>query len=223
VGQLFYYFLLFGLVSRYLGEYPWLLGGALVLYLLKDRLPDPYVYLRTAGRIRRLAIEVAQNPDNATARRDLALVWLSRSRPRRAIPLLTEARRRDPESAELNYLLGLALSRAGRHEEALPLFVEAHGRDPRLRYGEVYLSAAVALTALGQKEEAEDALLMHLKINGSSVEGWVRLARLRRTQGDAAGARAALSGAVEAFEQSPRFQRRRQLAWYLRAQLQRAF
>lgn len=156
-----------------------------------------------------------------TARRDLALLWIERKRPKRAIPLLEEARRREQDSAELDFLFGLALSRAGRHEAALPHFISAQTREPKLRYGEIYLGAAIALTALGRSAEAEDALLRFVKINASSVEGWVRLARLRRLQGDAAGARAALTAAGEAFEQSPRFRRRKELGWYLRAQIAR--
>ena len=221
MGQLLYYFILFVFIGRHLLDHPWLLGSVVVLYLLRGRLPDPWVYFRTAGRIRSLRIQIAQNADNAIARRDLAMVWLERRRPRRAIVLLEEARRRDPESAELSFLLALAYVRVGREEDALPLLVDAQQRDPKLRYGEVYLVAGVALAALGRDAEAEDALLRFLKINASSVEGWVRLARLRRRQKDEEGAKAALLGAVEAFDQSPKFRRRRELGWYVRAQLAR--
>ena len=223
MGQLFYYVILFVFMRGYLLEYPWLIGLGLVVFVLRGRLPDPYIYFRTSSRIRALEIQIAQNAENATARRDLALVWLERRSPRRAIPLLEEAHRRDPENAEITYLLALALSRTGRNEEALPHLVDAQTREPKLRYGEVYLTAGVALSALGRDAEAEDSLLRFLKINESSVEAWVRLARLRRRQKDEAGARAALLGAVEAFEQSPRFRRRRELMWYVRAQLARVF
>jgi tetratricopeptide (TPR) repeat protein len=223
MGQLLYYCILIAFMGRWLTDYPWLLGTLLVLYLLRGRLPDPWVYFRTAGRIRSLKIQIAQNADNAIARRDLAMVWLERRRPRRAIQLLEEARRRDSESAELSFLLALAYTRTGRHEDALPLLVDAQARDPKLRYGEIYLVAGIALAQLGRDAEAEDALLRFLKINASSVEGWVRLARLRRRQKDEEGAKAALLGAVEAFEQSPKFRRRREFGWYVRAQLARVF
>ena len=65
--------------------------------------------------------------------------------------------------------------------------------------------------------EAEDALLRLLQLNSSSVEGWTRLARVRRRHADLAGAKTALDGAVDAFQQSPRFRRRAELGWYLRA------
>jgi tetratricopeptide (TPR) repeat protein len=221
MGQLLYYLLVFG--AGYALRYPWLAVLALGLFVFRHRIPDPWVWFRTAGRIRSLRIQVAQNTGNAIARRDLAMVWLERRRPRRAIPLLEEARGIDPDSAELAFLLALGYVRCRRHEEALPLLVDAQAKEPKLRYGEIYLTAALALEALARGPEAEDALLRFLKINASSVEGWVRLARLRRRQRDEDGARAALLGAVEAFEQSPGFRRRRELGWYVRAQLARVF
>jgi tetratricopeptide (TPR) repeat protein len=221
MGQVFYYLILFGVLRSYLGDHPWLLGSAVVLYLFRRRLPDPYIYFRTSGRIRSLRIQIAQNAENAIARRDLAMLWLERGRPRRAIPLLEDARRRDPDSAELAYLLALAFVRTRKYEASIPLLVDAQARDPKHRYGEIYLTAGIALMALDRTAEAEDALLRFLAINASSVEGWVRLARLRRSVREEKGARDALLGAVEAFEQSPGYRKRRELGWYLRAQLAR--
>ncbi len=221
MGQLLYYALFLGFARNWLLEYPWLVGMVVVIYLLRHRLPDPYLWAKTAARRRQLWLQVLQNPDNAVARRDLALISLERNRPQQAIVLLEEARRRDPQSAELAYLLALAMVRGGRPADALPLLQLAEQTDPKLRYGEVYLTAGIALTALDRGAEAEDSLLRYLKINASSVEGWVRLARLRRAQGDKDGARAALQGAMEAFEQNPRFRRRKELGWYLRAMIAR--
>ena len=222
MGQLLYYLVLSGFIWPYLLRYPWLLASLLVVFLARNWLPDPYVYLRTARRIHQLRVQIAQNPENAIARRDLASIWLQRRRPLRAIPLLLGARQRAPDSAEIAYLLALAYVRAGQAEAALPLCVEAAAREPKLRYGEIFLTAGIALAALDRYAEAEDSLLRFLKINASSVEGWVRLARTRRLSGDTEGASAALLGAVEAFEQSPGFRRRRQLGWYLRARLRLA-
>jgi tetratricopeptide (TPR) repeat protein len=221
MGQLLYYALFFVVGSGLIYAHPWVAGFAIFIFLFRNRLPDPLVFFRTRGRIRSLQIQINQNAENVTARRDLALVWLERKRPRRALTLLEEALRREHESAEIEYLYGLALSRTGRDEEALPHFVAAQALEPKLRYGDIYLAAAVALLQLGRGAEAEDSLLRFLKINASSVEGWVRLAKLRRKQGDKDGARDALSAAAEAFDQSPRFRRRKEFGWYLRAQLAR--
>ncbi|HEU4615905.1 MAG TPA: hypothetical protein VFS15_27600, partial [Kofleriaceae bacterium] len=54
-------------------------------------LPDPVLYLRHASRVRSLQQQVELNPANATARAQLAEIWLAKRRARRAIPLLQQA------------------------------------------------------------------------------------------------------------------------------------
>ena len=171
------------------------------------------------GEVRRLETEIRENADNVTARRDLAKIWLAKRRPRRAIALLEAARRRDRESAELALLLGKALFLAGRHDEALPFLVEAAEKNARHMYGEAYLLAGKALSKLRRHAEAEDALVRYLSINSSSVEGRVLLACTRRQLDDAAGAAEATREALQTFAEVPRFRRRAEWRWYLRARL----
>ena len=140
-------------------------------------------------------------------------------RPRRAIPLLEEARLRDRESAELPFLLGRALSEVGRAEDSLPLLVEAAAKSERQMYGEAFLIAGKALRQLGRFAEAEDALARYLAINSSSVEGRVLLACVKRGLDDAGGAKATMREALDIFAGLPRFRRRAELKWYLRARL----
>lgn len=217
MGYLAYYLVVFG--ASYALRYPYLLGAVAVVWLLRRRLPDPYLYFKHAGHVRRLKAEIAHNADNVTARRDLAKIWLAKKRPRRAIVLLEAARKRDRESAELPLLLGKALLAAGRADEALPLLVEAAGKSERQMYGEAYVVAGKALRKLGRFAEAEDAFARYLAINSSSVEGRVLLACVKRELKDAAGAKAATREALETFAQVPRFRRRAELLWYVRARL----
>jgi tetratricopeptide (TPR) repeat protein len=219
VGYWTYYLAWFALA--YAIRYPWLILGALVFFLLRKVLPDPFVLLRTAGRIGALRRQIEANPANVTARRDLAMILLERLRPRAALKLLVEARERDPENAELAYLLGLARFRSGDYEGALAPLVEAVDRDPRVRFGEPYLCAALALGRLGRFEEAEDALERYVGANSSSVEGHVRLALLRSHTNDKDGARKALAEALDTWRQIPPYQRRKQFRWWFRAQIAR--
>ncbi|HEX6766322.1 MAG TPA: tetratricopeptide repeat protein [Polyangiaceae bacterium] len=219
VGYWTYYLAWFALA--YAIRYPWLALGALVFFLLRKVVPDPFVLLRTAGRIGALRRQIEANPANVTARRDLAMILVERLRPRAALPLLVEARERDPNNAELAYLLGLARFRSGDAEGALAPLVEAVELDPRVRFGEPYLCAALALVRLGRLEEAEDAFERYVDSNSSSVEGHVRLAVVRSHRDDKEGAKKALAEALETWRQIPPYQRRKQLRWWFRAQFAR--
>jgi tetratricopeptide (TPR) repeat protein len=217
MGYLLYY--LVPMVAAYALRYPWLLLGAAGLFVLRRWLPDPYLWLKHARRVRSLKAQIAENADNVTARRDLAKVWLEKRRPRRALKLLEEARRRDGGNVELMFLQGKALLLSGRAEEALPPLVEAAHTNERFQYGDAYLVAGRALYVLGRNAEAEDAFARYVSINSSTVEGRVRLACARRELRDADGARATTREALETFAHLPRFRRRQELMWYLRARL----
>jgi predicted Zn-dependent protease len=202
---------------------PWAMVGAVVFFVLRPFIPDPFILLRTWGRLRALEAQVAANPANVTARRDLAVLWLERLRPRRALELLDEARKRAPDDAELLYLTGLARVRSGDPEGALDPLVRAVEIDPRVRFGEPYLVAAEALTSLSRLEEAEDALDRYVSTNTSSLQGYVRLAGVRKRRGDHPGAKAALREALDTWSQLPGYRRRIEMRWWLRAWAARIF
>jgi predicted Zn-dependent protease len=225
VGWLAYYlaFLAIQHLSGFAVSYPYLILAALGLYLARRWrwLPDPYLWIKHARRVRQLKAQISQNSDNVTARRDLARIWLEKKRPRRAIPLLDEARRREPESSELAFLLGKAHLLSGRAETSLDFLVESAHKNEKFHYGEAYLLAGRALLQLGRAPEAEDALDRYLAINSSSVEGHVLLAVARRKQGDKSGADKAMREALDTFSQVPGFRRRAEFFWWLRANLMR--
>jgi tetratricopeptide (TPR) repeat protein len=175
------------------------------------------------GRISRLSREIDSNPSNVTARRDLAVLYLERLRPGRAAKLLEEARERFPNDAELLFLNGLAYRKMGEPERALDPLVRAVEIDPRLRFGEPYLVAGDALSDLGRNAEAVDAYERYVSACSSSVEGHVKLSRALRRAGEDKPARDALDSAFDTFRQIPGYKRRRELGWYLRAQLDRLF
>jgi tetratricopeptide (TPR) repeat protein len=217
MGYLLYY--LVPVALSYALRYPYLLLAAAAIFVVQRWLPDPYLFLKHAGRVRNLKAQIAQNPDNVTARRDLAKVLLEKRRPKRALKLLEEALRRDGENVELLFLQGKALFLSGRAEEALAPLVAAASQNEKFQYGDAYLIAGRALYALNRNAEAEDAFARYVAINSSTVEGRVRLACARRELRDADGARAATREALETFAHVPRFRQRKELLWYLRARL----
>ena len=185
--------------------------------VLRRWLPDPLLFLKHQGRVRSLQADIDANASNATARRDLAKIWLEKHRPRRALPLLEQALARDPDSLELLYLSGVSYLLAGNHQKAVDALVTVVHRDPGFMYGEAYLRAADALIALGRWDDADDALERYVKINSSSREGCSKRARVCKARGDAAGMARARADLKEVWRSLPSFQRRRQLGWYLRS------
>jgi tetratricopeptide (TPR) repeat protein len=220
-GYFSYYIAMIALT--YLVQYPPLLVGVVVLFLARRWIPDPFVFFRTFGHISRLKRQIEANPSNATARRDLAMIYLERLRPGTAAQLLADARKRFPDDPELLYLSGLASYRKGDYEAALAPLVKSVELDPRLRFGEPYMLAGDALMALGRTEEAIDAYDRYLSKSSSSIEGLVKKARAHAKAGEKDAQKKDLAEALKTWGQIPGFQRRKQFGWWLRAQLDSVF
>ena len=219
MGYWTYYLAWFAIA--YFTRYPWLVLGVPLFFLLRRFVPDPVLWLRTAGRMRALRGQIQANSANVTARRDLARLYLDRRRPRAALVLLDEARKRAPDDAELLYYTGLARLRAGDAAGALEPLVRSVEIDSRVLFGEAYLVAGDALRKIGRYPEAEDAYDRYVVGNTSSMEGLVKLALMREKQGNADGARGALREASDTWAQLPSFRRRKELAWWFRAHVAR--
>ncbi|MBK9030872.1 MAG: hypothetical protein IPL61_05950 [Myxococcales bacterium] len=216
-GSYYLFWLVVPVVLAIVTAYPLVLIVVVVGVAARPWLPDPYQYLRHARRAHGLEAQVRQNPANAVARRELAMMWIERRRPRRALPHLAAARAREPEDLELRMLEGQALALAGRSADAAAEFLAVGEAAPRFRYGAPWLARADALAEAGRWPEAEAALRQFQATNSSSLEGHVKLARARARQGDGAGAAAERRSARALYAELPRFQRRHQRWWYLRA------
>lgn len=178
-----------------------------------------YVYARSAGRRRSLQQQIDLNPANATARAQLAEIWLDRGRPRRAIPLLEQALERDPKSGELHYLLGVAKLRAGDAEGAIEPLSTALAREEKLRYGAAYLAIADAAAKVGRSDDAVEAYKRYVKINTSSIEGYCKLSALYERMKDMDASKRARREALDTYRALPGYQRRKQFVWMVRAKL----
>jgi len=185
--------------------------------VLRPWLPDPFLWLRYLARTRSLQREIRINRGNVTARRDLAMLWLDKRRPKRALPLVEEALAQDPSSLQLQQLRGVCLLGLERYQEAVDCFVRVAQEDSGFAYGDPYLRAADALIALERWDDAEDALERFIDINRSSVEGRYKLALVARGRADRAARKEALRVARATYRELPRYHRRRQFSWYLRA------
>lgn len=167
--------------------------------------------------IRELDRAVRTNPHDATARADLGRLLVEAGDPARALSHLEAAHTRAPEVAETAYYLGAARLRLGDETDGRPLIEEALARDPRLGYGEPHLRLADYYLDHGQPAEALTHLERFTEMHASSVEGQYKLARAYQATSHADRARAALDEAVRAYRGAPRFKRREERSWRLRA------
>jgi tetratricopeptide (TPR) repeat protein len=133
--------------------------------------------------------------------------------------LLEQALEREPESAELQYLLGLARVRAGMAAAAVEPLAAAIAREPKLRYGHASLTLGDAYFALGRIDDAVEAYQRAMKINTSSLEGYAKLAHALEKKPDLEAAQRVRREALETYKVLPAYQRRNQLGWWLRAKL----
>ncbi len=216
-GSYYLFWLVAPVVLSVVTRHPVIALVALAGFVLRRWLPDPFVFFKYSGRIARLDNEIAANPHNATACRELALIYLQTGRPAKAIPLLESALQREPDSADLLYHYGRALLGGGRCQEAADQLAAAVACDGRIAYGDAHLRAGDALTRLGRLDEAEPAFARAIRVNGSSVEAYYKLGSVRALAGDHTQARAAFVEARTTYRQLPGFQKRKTWLWALRA------
>jgi tetratricopeptide (TPR) repeat protein len=225
MGYWSYYLLSF--LLAYATQNPAAAVLALGFWLCRGFLPDPVVWIRTMGRISRLRAEIAINPSNMMATRDLARLYLERKRPKQAIFLIEKTRERMAEStrhpqgslddAELLFQLGVARLKCGEPEAALEPLVAAIAIAPEVGRGDPYLVAGDALAKLGRWEEAEDSYERFIRKNSSSVQAYVKLARARAKRKDEAGSKDAITQGKQTWGVLPSFKRRHEWPWYLAA------
>lgn len=216
----FFYYLAWIAIS-YLVQRPALLVGLVVVFLLRNHIPDPRALVNALQRTGLLERQIAVNPSNVVARRDLATVYLDLRRPAKAAAVLAPALERGGNDPELAFLYGLALHRSARSEEALPYFVKSV-EERAIRYGEPYRAAGDALLALGRVDGAIDAYERYASINHSDVGVHASLARAHAAAGETDAVRASLAKALDTFAHLPAGMRRRALGPWIEAQWLRA-
>jgi tetratricopeptide (TPR) repeat protein len=178
---------------------------------------NPFAPLQRKRQIDRLRTAIEANPENAAAHNDLGRILALRGRFAEAIPHLEKARKRSPDSAETAFFFGYALLATGREEEGLTLIEEALAEKPRMRYGEPYRLTGDVYLRAGRFVEALPWYETFTRLNTDSTEGFYKLGKCLAGTGREEEARAALRAALAAYRQAPRFIRRAQRLWYLKA------
>jgi len=202
-------FFLFFLLSRLLGS-PLLalvVLGAMA-YLADARwngrwfLPGRMWQRRQAMADLRRTIE--RNEHDVGAHSDLGRLLVQQGRYEQAFPHLERAIRRMEESPETNFYYGVSLLHTGRSDEGERRVRRALEINPRFLYGEPQV--LLARTHLERDaEEARRWAEQAVKLNTSSVEGWVVLAEAEQRRGDEAAAHRAFEQAKNAYRQLPAY------------------
>lgn len=203
------------LVLSLVFQRPELILLAVVLVVAQRYLPDPLRYVRSFQKRQTLTRTLAQNPHNAQAARQLAMLHLDANSPRQAVRVLELAKARNAD-AETLHLLGLARLNSGDVDAALTDVDAALALDERIRYGDAWLVKGRALHKKGDLDGAAAALTRFVAINGSSLEGHVRLARVEAARNNTDAARAQKAEAHDTWRALPAFQRKQQRVWWLR-------
>lgn len=194
---------------------PEILVVAVVLVAIQRVAPDPLRWLRSASKRRQLSQVIAQNPHNAQAARQLAMLQLDANAPKAAIHVLELAKARSAD-AETLFLLGLARVRAGDANAGLVDLDAAVSLDERIRYGDAWLAKGIAHHKLGALDDAAVAFGKCVAINSSSVEGHARLSRVLAEQQKKEAAAQAKKEAWSTWSTLPAFQKKQQRWWWLR-------
>jgi len=111
---------------------------------------------------RRFRAVLANDPDNADARKDLGILLLAQSKTAEARDWLQKAVDADPELAEAWNGLGVALSQAGDRAGAVSAWRQAVAKDPAL--ADAWFNLGVTLLETGDRAGAAAALQRYLPL-----------------------------------------------------------
>lgn len=212
-------FLLFGLLWSILGN-PFLaiIVLLIILYALDRRFvgitPSFVKPLRRLGRIRRLRHQLDLNPNDLSAKLELAKLLIEKRSFRQARELLEPLQERESiqDSAEYWDDLGTSLLRTGELARGETAVRRALAINPRVKYGQPYLRLAAAIGSNDTAKALEDLASFQL-IHTSSCEGYYRLAKLNMSLGRKDDAKQALNESIRIYRMLPRYKRREERRW----------
>jgi len=147
------------------------------------------------------------NEHDAGARNDLGRLLADDAKFAEALPHMELAIKRMEESAETNYYYGLCLLNTGDADGGERFMKRSLEISPRFLYGEPQVVLARHCLGAGRDDEALAWAREAVKINTSSVEGWVLVGDAERTAGRTDEARAGYTAALEAYDHVPRYLR----------------
>lgn len=192
----------------------------IILYALDRRyvglFPSFVKPLKRRGAIRRLRQQVNMNPNDVPAKHELARLLIERKQYKEAKEWLMPLQDALENSAEFWDDLGTCLAHLSEAEAAEAAIGNALSINPRVKYGTPYLTLA-ALHARTNPEAAIRHLESFRAIQSSSCEAYYRLALLYDDLGRKEEAAKALQECKTIYRMLPRYKKRQERKWVLRA------
>jgi len=168
---------------------------------------NPSSFFSKRNTIRELERTVTTNEHDVAAHNDLGRLLAEQGKYSQALPHLERAIQRMDDSAEANFYYGLCLIKTGQSADGERYVRRALELSPHFLYGDAELALSKYVLSQGRAEEALDHARKSVRINTSSVEGWLTVASSERALGNSAEARKAYQRAVEAYDDLPHYLR----------------
>ncbi|MCM3783029.1 tetratricopeptide repeat protein [Neobacillus mesonae] len=198
----------------------------LIIYLLDRRfvgvfpsLTKPYRRMRNISKNRQ---QIAMNPNDVTAKLDLARLLIERKKYKEAQEHLLTIEASYEHSAEYWDALGTTEIHLGQLEAGEQNILKALDINPRVKYGQPYLRLASAF-----KDKDQNKALRYVEqfqeISSSSSESYYYLGQVYLALGQKAEANDAFSQSIQVYRSLPKYKKRQERRWAVRSMFKKLF
>lgn len=174
---------------------------------------NPAFFARRRSAVQELEQAVADNDHDVASHNDLGRLLADAGRFTEATGHMSKAIVRMEESPETNFYYGLCLLRTGSATDGRRFIEQALEINPRYSYGKPQVVLAREALERGDSAAALDWAERAVKLNTSSVEGWVLVGEAQLAAGDAQGAAQAFDRAKSAFADLPHYLKLAEKKW----------
>ncbi|MEK5058585.1 tetratricopeptide repeat protein [Paenibacillus shunpengii] len=192
----------------------------LIIYFLDRRfvgvfpsLTKPYKRMRNISKNRQ---QIAMNPNDVTAKLDLARLLIERKKFKEGNELLRSIEGAYEHSAEYWDALGTTELHLGQLESGEQNILRALEINPRVKYGQPYLRLA---SAYRDKEHSKALRYVEQfqEISSSSSESYYYLGLVYRALGQPAEAKEAFNQSIQVYRSLPKYKKRQERRWAVRS------
>ncbi|RXZ81194.1 hypothetical protein EBB07_15995 [Paenibacillaceae bacterium] len=176
--------------------------------------------LRRRSQIAKLRQQLLLNPNDVTAKQDIARLLLEKKSYAEARKRLESIGDKLAHSAEYWNDLGVAYLHTGSETEGEAYILKALELNPRVKYGEPYLRLA-AVHFKTSPDKAIAYLEQFRTIQSSSCEAYYRLGNLYAQLGNLSEANRAYAESWQVYQTLPKYKKRQERGWALRSRLKK--